>query len=208
MIGQLTSGERDLAGAVLIFMAIVGIAMAAVGGSEPLGIHGVMVLFYSCGLLFILMRSAFGAPPDPARFGKYYDDPIKVGVGFTLAWAIFGMFIGVWAAAQLAWPSLNFDTSWASFGRIRPAHTSARDLRVWWKRIDHDLLPRCSANLARAPRRPVFPLVRPPRLQPVLSDRCFRLFLSASPSRRNTRRRNGMPTSGWSSSGWLTSSST
>ena len=90
LIGQLTSGERDLAGAVLIFMAIVGIAMAAVGGSEPLGIHGVMVLFYSCGLLFILMRSAFGAPPDPARFGKYYDDPIKVGVGFTLAWAIFG----------------------------------------------------------------------------------------------------------------------
>lgn len=34
------------------------------------------------------------------------------------------MFIGVWAAAQLAWPSLNFDTAWTSFGRIRPAHTT------------------------------------------------------------------------------------
>ncbi|MBP2562356.1 cytochrome c oxidase cbb3-type subunit 1 [Neorhizobium galegae] len=123
-MGQLTSGERDLAGLVLVFMAVIGIAMAAMGGMEPLGIHGVMVLLCSVGLLFVLMSSAFGPAPDPARLSKYYDDPIKVGVGFTLAWAIFGMFIGVWAAAQLAWPSLNFDTSWASFGRIRPAHTS------------------------------------------------------------------------------------
>ncbi|WP_064682818.1 cytochrome-c oxidase, cbb3-type subunit I [Rhizobium bangladeshense] len=123
-MGQLTTGERDLAGGVLVFMAVVGIAMAAMGGMEPLGIHGVMVLLCSVGLLFVLMSSAFGPAPDPARLSKYYDDPIKVGVGFTLAWAIFGMFIGVWAAAQLAWPSLNFDTSWASFGRIRPAHTS------------------------------------------------------------------------------------
>ncbi|WEZ85725.1 cytochrome-c oxidase, cbb3-type subunit I (plasmid) [Rhizobium sp. 32-5/1] len=123
-MGQLTSGERDLAGAVLVFMAIMGVAMAAVGGSEPLGIHGVMVLLCSVGLLFVLMSTAFGPAPDPARLGKYYDDPIKVGVGFTLAWAVFGMLIGVWAAAQLAWPALNFDTSWASFGRIRPAHTS------------------------------------------------------------------------------------
>ena len=123
-MGQFTSGERDLASVVLIFMAIIGIGMAAVGGSDPLGIHGVMVLLYSVGLLFILMSSSFGPAPDSARFSRYYDDPIKIGVGLTLAWAIFGMFIGVWAAAQLAWPSLNFDTSWASFGRIRPAHTS------------------------------------------------------------------------------------
>jgi cytochrome c oxidase cbb3-type subunit I len=58
------------------------------------------------------------------RISLYYDDPIKVGVWFTLFRAIVGMFIGVWAAAQLAWPSLNIDTAWASFGRIRPAHTT------------------------------------------------------------------------------------
>ena len=123
-MGQLTTGERDLSAVVLIALAILGVAMAAAGGSEPFGIHGVIILLYSLALLYVLMSGAFGPAPDPARFTKYYDDPIKVGVGLTLFWAIFGMFIGVWAAAQLAWPGLNFDTSWANFGRIRPAHTS------------------------------------------------------------------------------------
>lgn len=40
-------------------------------------------------------------------------------------WGIIGMSIGVFIAAQLAWPALNFDTAWLSFGRIRPLHTNA-----------------------------------------------------------------------------------
>ncbi|RVJ47733.1 cytochrome-c oxidase, cbb3-type subunit I [Sinorhizobium meliloti] len=123
-MGQLTTRERDLAAAILLVLAIAGIAMAAVGRFDPLGVHGAVVLLYSLALLYLIMSSSFGPPPDPSRISRYYDDPIKVGVWFTLFWAIFGMFIGVWAAAQLAWPSLNFDTAWASFGRIRPAHTT------------------------------------------------------------------------------------
>ena len=38
-------------------------------------------------------------------------------------WGIIGMFIGVLAAAQLAWPALNFDVSWLTFSRIRANHT-------------------------------------------------------------------------------------
>jgi len=41
-----------------------------------------------------------------------------------MAWAVVGMFFGVWVAALLAWPDLTFDAAWASFGRIRPVHTS------------------------------------------------------------------------------------
>jgi cytochrome c oxidase cbb3-type subunit I len=123
-MGQLTTRERDRAAAILLVLAIVGIAMAAAGRFDPLGVHGAIVLLYSLGLLYVIMSSSFGPPPDPSRISRYYDDPIKVGVWFTLFWAIFGMFVGVWAAAQLAWPSLNFDTAWASFGRIRPAHTT------------------------------------------------------------------------------------
>ncbi|MGX5722333.1 cytochrome-c oxidase, cbb3-type subunit I [Shinella zoogloeoides] len=123
-MGQLTTGERDLGAIILIILAVIGIAMAAAGRSDVLGTHGAMVLLYSLALLFVLFSGAFRTPPSPARLARYYDEPIKVGVGLTLFWAIFGMLIGVWAAAQLAWPSLNFDTSWASFGRIRPAHTS------------------------------------------------------------------------------------
>ena len=43
----------------------------------------------------------------------------------TLVWGIVGMLVGVWIAAQLAWPALNFDVPWLSFGRLRPLHTNA-----------------------------------------------------------------------------------
>jgi cytochrome c oxidase cbb3-type subunit I len=43
----------------------------------------------------------------------------------TVVWGIVGMGVGVLIAAQLAWPALNFDISWLSYGRIRPLHTNA-----------------------------------------------------------------------------------
>ena len=43
----------------------------------------------------------------------------------TVVWGIVGMLVGVLIAAQLAWPALNFDISWLSFGRLRPLHTNA-----------------------------------------------------------------------------------
>ena len=38
----------------------------------------------------------------------------------TVVWGIVGMGLGVLIAAQLAWPWLNFDLPWTSFGRLRP----------------------------------------------------------------------------------------
>lgn len=43
----------------------------------------------------------------------------------TVVWGVVGMFVGVVIAAQLAWPALNFDLPWISFGRLRPLHTNA-----------------------------------------------------------------------------------
>ena len=42
----------------------------------------------------------------------------------TVVWGIVGMLVGVIIAAQLAWPALNFDLPWISFGRLRPLHTN------------------------------------------------------------------------------------
>ena len=42
----------------------------------------------------------------------------------TIVWGIIGMSMGVFIAAQLVWPTLNFDLPWTSFGRIRPIHTN------------------------------------------------------------------------------------
>jgi len=43
----------------------------------------------------------------------------------TIVLGIVGMAIGVLIASQMAWPALNFDTPWLSFGRLRPLHTNA-----------------------------------------------------------------------------------
>jgi cytochrome c oxidase cbb3-type subunit 1 len=43
----------------------------------------------------------------------------------TVVLGIVGMLIGVFIASQMAFPVLNFDTPWLSFGRLRPLHTNA-----------------------------------------------------------------------------------
>lgn len=43
----------------------------------------------------------------------------------TVVWGIVGMGVGLFISAQLAWPALNFDLPWLSFGRLRPLHTNA-----------------------------------------------------------------------------------
>ena len=43
----------------------------------------------------------------------------------TVIWGFVGMLVGVWIALQLAWPELNFDLAWLSYGRLRPLHTNA-----------------------------------------------------------------------------------
>lgn len=56
---------------------------------------------------------------------RYNYDIVKL---FTIAatfWGIVGFSVGVLIAFQLAFPVLNFDVEWLSFGRIRPLHTSA-----------------------------------------------------------------------------------
>jgi len=43
----------------------------------------------------------------------------------TIVWGVIGMLVGVIIASQMAWPAMNFDTPWLSFGRLRPLHTNA-----------------------------------------------------------------------------------
>ncbi|AIY65483.1 cytochrome-c oxidase, cbb3-type subunit I [Pseudoalteromonas piratica] len=43
----------------------------------------------------------------------------------TVIWGIVGMGAGVFIAAQLVWPALNFDIPWLTYSRLRPLHTNA-----------------------------------------------------------------------------------
>jgi len=54
----------------------------------------------------------------------YHDEIVKTCLQFSVAWALLAMGVGVYIAAQLVWPQLNFDTPWLTFGRLRPVHTN------------------------------------------------------------------------------------
>lgn len=62
---------------------------------------------------------------SPISPSETYED--RLVVAFTvcsLIWALLGMLAGVYAAAELVWPALNFDQAWLSFGRLRTVHTN------------------------------------------------------------------------------------
>jgi cytochrome c oxidase cbb3-type subunit 1 len=56
---------------------------------------------------------------------QYDYDIIKKFSVMAVVWAVVGMFVGVYIASELAWPFLNFDSPYFSFGRFRPVHTGA-----------------------------------------------------------------------------------
>ena len=43
----------------------------------------------------------------------------------TVVWGVVGMLAGVFIAAQLIWPQLNFDLPFLTYSRLRPLHTNA-----------------------------------------------------------------------------------
>ncbi len=67
-------------------------------------------------------RASIGALLD--RF-SYDDDIVRKFLFATVLWGVVGMLVGIVIALQLANPVFNFNTSWLSFGRLRPLHTNA-----------------------------------------------------------------------------------
>ena len=56
---------------------------------------------------------------------QYNYDVIRKFTIMTLVWGAIGMFVGVYIASELAYPFLNFDIPYITFGRLRPVHTGA-----------------------------------------------------------------------------------
>ncbi len=60
-----------------------------------------------------------------AQSTVYNDSIVRQFAIVTVLWGVVGMAVGVFIAAQLLWPQLNFDIPWLSYGRLRPLHTNA-----------------------------------------------------------------------------------
>jgi cytochrome c oxidase cbb3-type subunit 1 len=55
----------------------------------------------------------------------YNDKVVRQFSIMAVVWGVVTMLVGVFIAAQMTWPELNFGISWLSFGRLRPLHTNA-----------------------------------------------------------------------------------
>ncbi|WP_247233941.1 cytochrome-c oxidase, cbb3-type subunit I [Telluribacter sp. SYSU D00476] len=73
------------------------------------------------------MRNVLNTGAAPVELDEFqYDN--KIVRDFAIASVVFGligMLVGLLAAFQLAFPQLNFDLPFTTFGRIRPLHTNA-----------------------------------------------------------------------------------
>ncbi|CAM3720449.1 cytochrome-c oxidase, cbb3-type subunit I [Roseateles saccharophilus] len=55
----------------------------------------------------------------------YEDGPVRAFALAAVLWGVVGMAVGVFIAAQLAWPEIGAGIPWLSYGRLRPLHTNA-----------------------------------------------------------------------------------
>ncbi|MEQ1850391.1 MAG: cytochrome-c oxidase, cbb3-type subunit I [Chthoniobacteraceae bacterium] len=69
--------------------------------------------------------SAAASPTGEKITIQYNDKVVRQFMVASLFWGIVGMVVGLLIALQLAFFQLNFDTSWLTFGRLRPLHTNA-----------------------------------------------------------------------------------
>jgi len=108
-------------------VALVAVIVAAKGHDAAFVFHAYVISAVALGLIIYYSRSFSFAPATaaPATESTYSDEVIKAGMIATVFWGVAGFLLGVVIASQLAWPVLNLDLPWTTFGRLRPLHTSA-----------------------------------------------------------------------------------
>ncbi|MBK5912004.1 cytochrome-c oxidase, cbb3-type subunit I [Rhodothalassium salexigens] len=107
--------------------ALMSLVLWAFAEDQTMTVHAMLFLaFFLAAIYWVAGRQ--GRPPVAQEVdGKpnYNEAVVKAGVIATVVWGLVGFSVGVVIAWQLAFPALNFDTSFINFGRLRPLHTSA-----------------------------------------------------------------------------------
>jgi len=126
---SMTLGEGGTALA-FVALAVNAIFIAANAHTPEYAFHAWLFAAGSVATVFAIVNRYYergNALPPLTIDGKpnYNMGPVKFSTVAAVIWGIAGFTVGLWAALELAFPVLNFDLPWLSFGRIRPLHTSA-----------------------------------------------------------------------------------
>src|SRR6478735_1544844 len=125
----MTLGEAGTAIA-FVLLALLSLVVGGKAYMKKYAFHAFLFLIGSVATVFAILNRYFDRPAEPAPLfidGKpnYNMGPVKFATVAAVFWGIAGFTVGLYAALELAFPALNFDLPWITFGRIRPLHTSA-----------------------------------------------------------------------------------
>ena len=124
----MTHGE---AGLVLVFSLTAFLCLFAAANAQDtaFAFHAMLSSAASLAAVIVIGNRYFARtelPPQEINGRPNYNmGPIKFSAVMSVIWGIAGFAVGLLIASQLAWPALNLDLPWTSFGRLRPLHTSA-----------------------------------------------------------------------------------
>ncbi len=116
-----------------LWLAIIAVALLAMIGAADLGfaVHlAIIALAAAIALWSTITRANYGqmvlgGGRTQADISRYDDGVIRLGVIATVFWGVVGFAAGLYIALQLAFPVLNLNLEYTTFGRLRPLHTSA-----------------------------------------------------------------------------------
>ena len=125
----MTFGEGGTALA-LGALAMLSLVVGAKAYTPEYAFHASLFAIGSAAAAFAIFNRYFDRPVAPAAARDRWQAELQHGSGEVLTvaamfWGIAGFTVGIYAALESAFPGLNFDLPWLSFGRIRPLHTSA-----------------------------------------------------------------------------------
>ncbi len=125
----MTLGEGGLAigFALAALLCLIGAGLTKDPAFE---FHALLGTAASIAAVFAILNRFYAtsnvlAPREIDGRPNYNFGPIKLASGLAVFWGIAGFTVGLIIALQLAYPVLNLDLPWTSFGRLRPLHTSA-----------------------------------------------------------------------------------
>jgi cytochrome c oxidase cbb3-type subunit 1 len=125
----MTLGEG---GSALAFaaLAVLSIVVAARAHTPEFAFHAYLFTAASIAAVFAVINRFYERPAElpPLEIGgkpNYNMGPVKFSAVASVIWGVAGFTVGLIIALQLAFPALNLDLPWISFGRLRPLHTSA-----------------------------------------------------------------------------------
>ncbi len=91
-------------------------------------VHAILIAVAAIVTFIVVVRKMGDdsvSVPAPVAATGYSEGVIRAGVIATVFWGVVGFSAGLFIALQLAYPPLNLELPWTTFGRLRPLHTSA-----------------------------------------------------------------------------------